>query len=96
MLFFIELEIFMLKPFGKEKKINIVGGLDLYENDKIKVALTANSHELETYEGKTAREVCDNIMNSGYSINASHNMYLGRELVRAEMLRDKYVQDYFD
>lgn len=48
---------------------------------------------LDMFEGKTAKEVYTQISKNGTSINQSHLMYLGSELGKAEILKEKYKQD---
>jgi thymidylate synthase len=48
--------------------------------------------EIDMFEGKTAKDVYTQIANNGSSINASHLMYLGSELGKAELCIKKGVK----
>ena len=80
----------------KQDYVDKRGNFIISYDEKIRVVLMGKGKELESYEGYDAKEVCLKIAQKGASLDALHNMYLGRELVRAEMLREKYTQDYFD
>jgi hypothetical protein len=52
-----------------------------------------NHKVIDMFEGSTAKEVYTQIARRGTSTKPSHLMYLGAELMRAELLKDKYKQD---
>ena len=66
-----------------------------YDNGKIIVKhLHPETHQLiDMFDGTTAKEVYTQIAHNGTSINPAHLMYLGSELGKAELLKEKYKQD---
>jgi thymidylate synthase len=90
----------MLKTYHKYKdNFNDARGNYIIEvTDKITVKHThpADHSELETFEGKTAKQVYTKIAEKGSPIDSSHLLYLGSELGKAELCLKKnikYIQD---
>jgi thymidylate synthase (methanogen type) len=87
----------MLKKYYKtDKDFNDPRGNYTIEWDNtiiVKHLHPENHKVVDVFEGKTAKEVYTQIATRGTSIKPSHLMYLGAELARAELLKDKYKQD---
>jgi len=81
---------FVIELDKKESKIRVEYYSNVYKKEKIV------SGKLEkVFTGKKADAICDTISNNVPNLLASHYMYLGRELQKAEVALEnnkKYIQ----
>ena len=81
---------FVIEVVKKDRKIRVEYYSNVYKNEKIV------SGKLEkVFTGKKADALCDTISNIVPNLLASHYMYLGRELQKAEIALEKnqkYIQ----